>query len=148
MIADYASDCEVLKVGSTNLVELAERKLNGESFDPGRLESILKPILDCSSIDVLVLACTHFPLLTEEIKVVFNRYEHPIQLVDSTKGIANRVSDLSQGLTKQTFDKNMSEERSVTRLAVFTMPNSKQVSYLSKLNMYGFNEIQTLLITT
>jgi glutamate racemase len=76
------------------LVELAEQKLRGKKIDLSVLEAELEPLLGNKKIDVLVLACTHFPLLNNEIESVFNANNHSIKLVDSAKGIANRVSSL------------------------------------------------------
>lgn len=94
LIKEFAADCTVSNVGSSRLVELAEQKLRGEKIDLSILEAELEPLLDNKKIDVLVLACTHFPLLNNEIESVFNANDHSIKLVDSAKGIANRVSSL------------------------------------------------------
>ena len=45
-------------------------------------------------LDTLVLACTHFPLLADELRAVFG--EH-VQLVDGSQGIARRIASLTQG---------------------------------------------------
>src|SRR5690606_9805763 len=64
----YAHDCEVIKVGSSWLVELAEQSLNGIKADPDALCGILQPFLMAKEIDQLVLACTHFPLLKDDLQ--------------------------------------------------------------------------------
>lgn len=94
LISDFAANCRVINVGSSALVDIAEKKLRGEQLDMHTLEIILKPILDEPKCDVLVLACTHFPLLNREIKAVFSANNHPIELLDSGAGIANRVAQL------------------------------------------------------
>ena len=154
LIADYASDCEVTKLGSSDLVELAEKKLYGETIEISQLESILKPVLDLPSIDVLVLACTHFPLLREELEQVFDHRKHAINLVDSTQGIANRVSVLSKELIndptqdriKNRMNKNEIGTTYEQKIAAFTDNISQQGEYLIKLKNIGFTDIQTLLI--
>ncbi|MFT5135124.1 MAG: glutamate racemase [Arenicella sp.] len=94
LINEFAPNCSVSKVGSSALVELAEEKLRGKKIDLSILESELEPLLNDKKIDVVVLACTHFPLLNNEIESIFKAHNHSIKLVDSAKGIANRVSSL------------------------------------------------------
>ena len=142
LIADYASDCDVLKLGSSDLVELAEKKLYGETFEPVRLESILKPVLNLSTIDILVLACTHFPLLNEELRNLFVAHDHPIQLVDSTQGIANRVSNLAKNLPYNSVARGQTK-----KIATFTLDVSQYATYISKLKELGFEDIQTLSVS-
>jgi len=140
LIADYANDCTVLKLGSSELVALAEQKLYGDLVDLNRLENILEPILSQPSIDVVVLACTHFPLLKEELKQVFDQHGRSIHLLDSSNGIANRVADISKELA---LDVN-SNVNNRSRAAAFTDAVTEQTVYLSTLEKIGFNDIQIL----
>ena len=43
LISQFASHCEVLRIGSTRLVEMAEQKLRGQAISIAELEKILKP---------------------------------------------------------------------------------------------------------
>jgi glutamate racemase len=97
LINEFAAECTVSKVGSSRLVELAEQKLRGKMIDLDILEDEIEPLLNDKKIDVLVLACTHFPLLNNEIESVFKANNHSVELVASAKGIANRVSSLIDG---------------------------------------------------
>jgi len=45
-------------------------------------------------IDTIVLACTHFPLVADELAAAAPR---PLRFVDGGPGIARRVSHLTQG---------------------------------------------------
>ncbi len=90
LINDFASDCQVTSVGSSQLVNLAERKLRGETIEQAQLQSILKPFKH-TGIDTLILACTHFPLLKEEIQ---NYLGSKVSLVDSADAIARRIAYL------------------------------------------------------
>ena len=143
LITDYASDCRVVKLGSSRLVTLAEQKLYGEPFDLEILETILEPILIEPTIDVLVLACTHFPLLKDEIAKVFDAREHTIQLLDSAQGIANRVSDLTNSLPC----KASTQLEQAKKIASFTEDVSQKTVYISKLKRLGFSDIQTLSVS-
>lgn len=96
LIDEFAADCVVLRVGSARLVEVVEDKLRGISANPEELRDIISPLfLDRDSvdtrIDVLVLACTHFPLLAAELAAAAPR---PVRWVDSGEAIARRVLSL------------------------------------------------------
>ncbi len=92
LITKFASSTQVLKIGSTELVKLAEEKLQGLAVDKERLQNILQPWLSLTEKpDTLVLGCTHFPLLKTEIAACF---DNDINLVDSGKAIAKRVNQL------------------------------------------------------
>ena len=91
LIAQFAADCEMIPVGSTELVRLAEDKLRGLPVDVDACARILAPFLATPALDTLVLGCTHFPLLREEIA----RCLPPgVGLVDSGEAIARRVEAL------------------------------------------------------
>lgn len=87
LIQQFAIDCKVELIGSSELVHIAERKLAGEVISLNELAAIIAPI-NKLPIDVIVLGCTHFPLLASEIAQVAER---PIILLDSSKAIAQRV---------------------------------------------------------
>lgn len=55
-------------LGSAEMVELAEAKLHGEDVSLDALKRILRPWLRMKEPpDTVVLGCTHFPLLQEEL---------------------------------------------------------------------------------
>src|SRR4029079_15270252 len=86
LAARFASDCTIIRHGSPELVELAEAKLAGEEVIVDAVRAATKPMLDQPGgdrIDTIVLACTHFPLLEDEL-----REAHPdIEFVDGGPGI-------------------------------------------------------------
>ena len=88
----FASDCKLINIGSRELVELAERKLKGEPVELSILEQVCRPFLEAGNPpDVIVLGCTHFPLLSEELRMIL---PSAIRLVDSGEAIAQRVTHL------------------------------------------------------
>jgi glutamate racemase len=89
LIRNFAGEKNVLLLGSTRLVDLAEEKLRGKSIDVAEIRDILKPLQD--RIDVAVLGCTHFPLIKQEIQQVLGAQ---VLLVDSGQAIARRVLSL------------------------------------------------------
>ncbi|WP_394132873.1 glutamate racemase [Shewanella maritima] len=90
LIKQYASGCEVALLGSSELVMMAEQKLDQCAIDVQRLKQILSPI-NKVDIDTIVLGCTHFPLLADEISQCFDT---PVSLMDSGSAIAARVVSL------------------------------------------------------
>ena len=102
LIQRFASDHHVIRVGSSRLVELAEEKARG-SVVPVELvrEEIKSLFVDFSRIeksmrlDTVVLGCTHFPLLRDEL---LQASPWPVQWIDSGSAIASRVQNLASGL--------------------------------------------------
>ena len=92
LIADFADDCEVIRVGSSELVHLAEQHLRGEVVASEHLQNIVAPFFQNGQYpDTIVLGCTHFPLLKTLLDKVVPK---PVQWVDSGAAIARRVSSL------------------------------------------------------
>ena len=111
--ARFAADCIVLRHGSARLVELAEAKLRGEAAGLDAYREVLSGLLDQpegNRIDTVVLACTHFPLVADELAAAAPRQ---LSFVDGGPGIARRVAHLTDG---QDWPETASGE------AVFTAP--------------------------
>jgi len=89
LIQSFASDCRILPLGCAQLVYFAEEKLKGHSIDKQHLAELMQPFAEDKSIDTIVLACTHFPLLLEELKSVLPNIHY---WVDSGDAIARRVA--------------------------------------------------------
>lgn len=94
LAARFAADCKVVRHGSAALVRLAEAKLRGEAFPDDALADAVAPLTAYPAIDRVVLACTHFPLLADELAQVFGP---GVTFVDGGFGIARRVAHLSAG---------------------------------------------------
>jgi glutamate racemase len=94
LIQRYAADCTVLRIGSADLVEIAEAKLLGQAVDRERLARILAPFFDRpndTQPDIVVLACTHFPLLRAELQAAGPA---DVAWIDSGTAVARRVIDV------------------------------------------------------
>lgn len=95
LIRDFASDCTCLRVGSTELVEMAEAHLRGIEPDPARTTQIIAPLFEPTQnnqfADVIVLGCTHFPLMLPALRAAAPR---SIEWIDSGHAIARRVESL------------------------------------------------------
>jgi len=95
LAAEFAGDCTVFRHGSSDLVDLAEAKLAGDPVAIGAVRTAASPLFDQPGgdrIDTVVLACTHFPLLAEELSAAFPG----ISWVDGGAGIARRIAWLTR----------------------------------------------------
>ena len=95
LAAKFASDCTIIRHGSPELVELAEAKLAGEEISLETVKAATQPMFDLPAgekIDTVVLACTHFPLLGEELRQAFT----DVTYVDGGAGIARRIAYLTR----------------------------------------------------
>ena len=125
----FASDCIVLRHGSAELVELAEGKLRGEeqALDGyGRSLDGLFSQPGGAEMDTVVLACTHFPLVEEELAAASPR---PLAFVDGKEGIARRTA----WLTRETAWPEAPGEG----LAFFTRWDSRLEAYRDGLRRFG-----------
>jgi len=97
LIKDFATDKEVVLQGSTRLVTLAEDKLAGRRVDMAVLTSEVEPLFEKADVDTVVLACTHFPLLKEELAAASPR---GIQWIDSGEAIARRAESVLDNISE------------------------------------------------
>lgn len=144
LIQEFASDCEVILIGSTELVQIAEQKIRGETLDG----NAIKHILDLfnhhkhhEKMDVIVLACTHFPLLKAEIQTALHETnKQTIRLIDSGEAIARRVCSLlsiSECLPEQPF-------LIKSHIAVFTADTPQVRSLTPQLADYHLMQIDII----
>lgn len=91
LIDTYAYHCKVTLHGAENLAAMAEVKLNGQGVD---LEALAKEIAPAfvedegGRTDVVVLGCTHYPLLLEELKQVS---PWPVEFINPAPAIARQA---------------------------------------------------------
>ena len=94
LAARFAGDCALVRHGSPHLVNLAEAKLAGRAIALDEVRAAIQPMVDAGpEMDVMVLACTHFPLLGAEISAAFPS----IRQIDGAAGIARRIAFLTSG---------------------------------------------------
>jgi glutamate racemase len=95
--AEFAAGKRLLRHGAPELVAAAEAKLRGKPVDAGvfaRAAATLRAMPDGERIDTVVLACTHFPLLEDELAAAFGP---GVRFVDGSDGIARRIAHLTEG---------------------------------------------------
>jgi glutamate racemase len=135
LVAEFASDCTVIRLGSAELVAIAEAKLRGTLPDLAAIRAIMTGLYDQEGgnvIDQVVLACTHFPLLREEIAAAS---PPSVTLVDSGQGIARRTAFLTQG---QDWPEVPSGK------AVFTTNDANVRLLVPALSRYGLDVVEII----
>lgn len=136
LAARFAADCTVIRHGSAELVDLAERALAGETPPPDRLRAVMEGLFaqpEGDRLDVIVNACTHFPLLAAELAAAA---PHPVRFVDGGPGIARRVAHLTEG---QQWPESPAAGR-----AVFTGRTPRTDALAPALARFGLSEIESL----
>lgn len=134
--AKFASGKTVLRHGSPGLVTGAEAKLRGEAVDPEVIARAIAGLRDQpggGAMDVVVLACTHFPLLQNELQAAVGPN---VRLIDGAEGIARRIAHLTEG---QRWPAKASPG-----IAVFTRSENNPPPPLAALTPYGIGTIETV----
>jgi glutamate racemase len=133
LAAEFAADCTIIRHGSPELVDLAEAKLAGDAISVDAVRAAVQPMFDAEQgerLDVGVLACTHFPLLRDELTEAFPG----VAWIDGGPGIARRVAWLTR---EQPWPSAPSDG-----VMVFTAePRSPLLSALSH---YGIGQVRSL----
>lgn len=94
LIAKYAQDCVVEKIGTTDLVEIVEEKQRKGVVDMARLAKVIEAWQTHPTLDTVILGCTHFPLVKKELSQLLPNIPF---FVDPNNGIAQRVESLLVG---------------------------------------------------
>lgn len=140
LIREYAPNCKVISVGSSELVHIAEQKLRGDNFSMEKIAQITQQLLIADTgqqMDTLVLACTHFPLLRAEIATTL---PGGIQLIDSGEAIARRVEFLLQQNSQWNLAQNKLQT-SEPPIAVFTQATNDVARLAPALTQFGITQI-------
>ncbi|HKO88521.1 MAG TPA: glutamate racemase [Burkholderiales bacterium] len=93
LVEQFAVDCRLISIGSARLAEMAEEKLRGEVVDRAALRDILQPFFGegAPPVDTVVLGCTHYPLLLDELQSVS---PEGVRWLDSSPAIARRLAQV------------------------------------------------------
>jgi glutamate racemase len=130
--AQFANGNRLIRHACPELVAAAELKLRGGRPDPAVFAEAAKGL--CSQpggaqIDTVVLACTHFPLVEEELRAALG----DVQFVHGAQGIARRIESLTHG---QEF------ARSGPDLALFTGDPDQIGTLLPALRRFGIERTE------
>lgn len=133
--AEFARGKTLLRFAASDLVGAAEAKLRGQPVDPAAIAAALDGLRSQpggESIDTVVLACTHFPLLADKLGTAFGP---GVRFVDGSQGIARRIAHLTQG---QAF------QRSSPDTALFTKAEPRLELLRPALAGYRLDRIEVL----
>lgn len=107
LVRDFATGVDVTLVGAPRLAELAERALRGEPLSDADISAEIAPAFvsvaregEAARTDVVVLGCTHYPLIRARIEALA---PWAVDWIDPAPAIARRVSHLlgARGQTGQ-----------------------------------------------
>ncbi len=93
LIAEFAPDCEIVRIGDSILISKIERELVTATREE-RLEAV-RPSVDrfrAAGCDTIVLACTHFLHVEKEIAEVAG---NGITVIDSREGVVQQALRLA-----------------------------------------------------
>nr|WP_202131691.1 glutamate racemase [Aurantiacibacter rhizosphaerae] len=130
--AKFANGSRLLRHAAPELVAAAECKLRDQTPDPAvfrRAADGLRQQDGGENIDTVVLACTHFPLVQDELAEAFGEQ---VQFIDGAQGIARRIAFLTQG---QSFDRQGDD------LAIVTGEGEDDPALLHGLAQFGIGRI-------
>ncbi len=95
--AEFAQGKRLIRHAAPDLVAAAEARLRCEEVDPEIYAAAARGLRaqpDGERIDTVVLACTHFSLVQEELATALGP---DVRFVDGAAGIARRIAFLTQG---------------------------------------------------
>jgi glutamate racemase len=95
--AEFASKMTLLRFAAPELVQAAEAKMRGENVEKAIYTRAIEGLTGQTggeNLDVIILGCTHFPLVQAELAAVAHK---EMRFVDGAAGIARRIAHLTQG---------------------------------------------------
>jgi len=87
----FAAGKIVVRRGTAGLVDMAERAVRGQGIDQEQVTYAVRPLFDPPhgpQIDIVVLACTHFPLIRDAIAAAC---PPGVRLIDTGEAVARQV---------------------------------------------------------
>lgn len=101
LVREFATGIDVTLVGAPHLAQLAERTLRGEGVSDAEIAAEIAPAFvsrvregEALRTDVVVLACTHYPLLQARLEQLA---PWPVDWIEPAPAIARRVAHLLAG---------------------------------------------------
>jgi glutamate racemase len=132
LIRDFGQGCEVALIGSARLASLAEAALRAEPVEDAAILSEIAPCFiqrDGRRTDTVVLACTHYPLLSERLERLA---PWPVAWIDPAPAIARRVVQLLGPAGREAAPDRSSHDR-----FVFTSHAPPSHALMSALPRFG-----------
>ena len=142
LISDFAPHCEVVRVGSSRLVEIAEEYLRGEPVSGVELGEIISSFFceDLSAtVDKIVLGCTHFPLLRAQLE---ESSPKGVEWIDSGDAIALRVKNLLKNEAQEQVSSCSYQTDNLIHHVIFTGDELINEFFESMLFSLGFKHFK------
>ncbi len=134
--AEFASELTLLRYAAPDLVHAAEAKMRGGSADKHVISDAVAGLTSQPGgdrMDTIILGCTHFPLLLQELAQATGA---KMQFTDGAQGIARRVAKVSEG---RGWPNTPHEGIFVT-----TRSCTEMEPYRSAIAVYGLTKIESL----
>lgn len=134
LIRDFAAHCEIVLHAPSGLAGKAEAILRGELVTDEAIRTDIAPCFverNGKRTDVVVLACTHYPLLRDQMARVA---PWPVTFIDPAPAIARRVVQLIGEHPPNTAEAG-------PHRAIFTSECGLNDAFRSALSRYGIAEI-------
>lgn len=136
--SEHAGGKIMLRHAAPDLVYAAETKLSGGQPDSAIFRNAVAGLIQQpggENLDAMVLGCTHFPLVEQELAAAAADlgHRHSIRFVDGSDGIARRVHHLMQG--------HVWPEAPKPGIFVTTGNVDAVSAYRTQLNAHGLSEI-------
>lgn len=140
LAAEHGADCTVLRHGSAALVAYVETRLRGGNPDSAVVRDALAGLVDQPGgdrMDQVVLACTHFPLVEDELRLAAQELSTTaIHFLDGGEGIARRIAYLNADMPWP--------ETPQPGIAVFTRMDPDVEALRPALERFGLFQIKAL----
>ena len=144
LIQLYGNGCDILRIGSSLLVEIAERKFRNYPVDDALIEQEIKPIFSDYLIDTLILGCTHFVHLKDSFTKILSKHPQKITIIDSSLGVSSHCIDLlnkvvipnkkdqddNDSLNHQGLDFHRYDESLLDKIFVFTKKDDTSIELI------------------
>lgn len=137
LIDDFASDIRVILHGSIALVRMAEHVAAGHPIPLDAFRTAQAPLFEADggdSIDTVVLACTHFPLVRGELAATV---PHAVNFVDSGEAIARQ--------TVRVLSESNARPRTGGKVYL-TSPVNRQTRLVEVCQRFGYSEVDHVAI--
>lgn len=139
LIRDFGQGCEIALIGSARLASLAEAALRAEPVEDAAIAAEIGPCFverGGRRTDTIVLACTHYPLLSERLERLA---PWPVAWIDPAPAIARRVTHLLGPASDG--EKHPTERRARDRI-VFTSATTPAPDLAAALTRFGLRLIE------
>jgi glutamate racemase len=131
---EFAAGKTVIRRGSAGLVDIAERAARGQPVDQEQVAYAVRPLFggpDGGQIDIVVLACTHFPLIREAIQKACPPH---VKLIDTGEAVARQALRVAPQTPRPSGE----------AIAYVTGGSANRAALAPALKRFGYNAIEVV----